>query len=67
MATKVVKKTDAVLILNKIYAEATGRQALTIPTNSAGFISLATTTMELGADVVINTLTNVQSKTKGLK
>ena len=63
MATKVVKKTDAVLILNKIYAEATGRQALTLPTNSAGFISLATTTMELGADVVINTITNVLSKT----
>lgn len=63
MATKVVKKTDAVLILNKIYAEATGRQALTLATNSAGFISLATTTMELGADVVINTITNVLSKT----
>ena len=63
MATKAIKRTDAVLILNKIYAEATGRQALTIPTDASGFMSLATMTMELGADVVFNTITNVLSKT----
>ena len=63
MATKAIKRTDAVLILNKIYAEATGRQALTIPTDASGFMSLATMTMELGADIVFNTITNVLSKT----
>lgn len=63
MATNSIKKTDAITILNKIYAEATGKQELTVPTSTADFISLATTTLDLGADVVLNTISNVLSKT----
>ncbi len=63
MATKTIKRTEAVLVLNKIYAEATGKQSLTLPTNASDYISLATMTLELGADVVINTITNIMNKT----
>ena len=63
MATKPIKRTEAVLVLNKIYAEATGKQNLTLPTNASDYISLATMTLDLGADVVINTITNIMNKT----
>ena len=49
-------------LLNSINQQATGRASIT-PTNASEFISLATTTLNTGYDLVINAISQVLSRT----
>ncbi len=55
MAVNAMQTTDIFQTLNSIHNQATGRVALA-PTNTAEFVSQATTTLGVGTDVVYNVL-----------
>lgn len=62
MAVNQMQITDVYQILNSLHTQATGRQALA-PTNTGEFVSMATTTLAVGTDVVYNQLMNTIAKT----
>lgn len=62
MAVNQMKITDVYQILNSLHTQATGRSSVA-PTNTAEFVSMATTTLGAGVDVVYNALMNTISKT----
>lgn len=62
MAVNNMQVTDVYAILNSLHTQATGRQALA-PTNTGEFVSMATTTLGVGTDVVYNALMNTIAKT----
>lgn len=55
MAVNAMQITDIYQLVNSIHKQATGRTALA-PTNTAEFVSQATTTLGVGTDVVYNIL-----------
>ena len=52
---------DVYQILNTLHTQATGKESIA-PTNSAEFVSMATTTLAVGTDVVFNKLMTMVSK-----
>lgn len=62
MAVNSLNFNQCATLLNAINKQATGQMALT-PTDTAGFVSLATTTLNVGYDLVINAISQVLSKT----
>ena len=53
---------DARLVLNSLHSQVTGQAGIT-PTNTADFVSMATTTLQAGTDIVFNTLSQMITKT----
>lgn len=62
MAVNQMQVTDVYAILNSLHTQATGRVGVT-PTNTSEFVSMATTTLGAGTDVVYNALMNTIAKT----
>ena len=62
MAVNAMQTTDVYQILNSLHQQATGR-ASQAPTNTAEFVSMATTTLNSGVDGVYNALMNTIGKT----
>lgn len=62
MAVNQMQITDVYQILNSLHTQATGKQSLA-PTNTGEFVSMATTTLAVGTDVVYNQLMNTIAKT----
>ena len=62
MAVNNMEITDVYQILNSLHEQATGKTSLA-PTNSGEFVSMATTTLAVGTDVVYDTLMQTIAKT----
>ena len=62
MAVNNMQITDVYQILNSIHSQATGKTSIA-PTNTGEFVSMATTTLAVGTDVVYDILMNTISKT----
>ena len=62
MAVNQMQITDVYQILNSLHTQATGKETIA-PTNSGEFVSMATTTLAVGTDVVYDTLMNTIAKT----
>lgn len=62
MAVNQMEITDVYAILNSLHSQATGKTTIA-PTNTGEFVSMATTTLAVGTDVVYNVLMNTIAKT----
>lgn len=62
MAVNQMEITDVYQILNSLHTQATGKQSIA-PTNTGEFVSMATTTLSVGVDVVYEQLMNTIAKT----
>lgn len=62
MSVNTMSIEDSYQLLNSLHTQATGRSALA-PTNTADFISMATTTLSAGVDVVYSALMQTITKT----
>ena len=62
MAVNQMQITDVYQILNSLHEQATGKSSIA-PTNTGEFVSMATTTLGVGVDVVYEQLMNTIAKT----
>ena len=62
MAVNQMEITDVYQILNSLHTQATGKQSIA-PTNTGEFVSMATTTLSVGVDIVYDQLMNIIAKT----
>ena len=62
MSVNTLQTTDVYQILNSLHTQATGRAAIA-PTNTAEFVSMATTTLAAGTEPVYNALMQMVGRT----
>lgn len=62
MSVNTMNFEQAATLLNAVNAQVTGRVGIT-PTNTSGFVSLATTTLQAGYDPVLQAITQIVGKT----
>ena len=62
MSVNTMNFEQAATLLNAVNAQVTGRTGIT-PTDTSGFVSLATTTLQAGYDPVLNAISQIVGKT----